>query len=174
MKNIILFLCLVALNCSAYTKIGVGYILDQPQYITYNNRTIRQQLDYATWSAHVETGLQVGQWSTGIHYAKGNGDVHDPSKLEAFLDYDWVDDMNWQLITGIGYKLMHQDYIEYNGKKDRYNHGTDDKYSARIGLSRSVGQYEFGLWHHSQWFTGVPINETWEYYKTELTVSWRF
>lgn len=158
-----------------YVKVGVGYILSQPYCIEYNNHTIRNNLNYSEWSSHIEAGIQYGNWSYGIHYAKGKGEQHDPSKLEAFVDYDWLDNIEWQLITGIGYKLMYQDYTIYNDAKVSYNRdGKDDDFSARIGVSRAYGMYEIGLWHHSQWFTGVPINETWEYHKTEITIGVRF
>lgn len=160
---------------NTYLKFGVGYILSQPDYIEYNQNTIRNNLHYSDFSAHIEAGFQSGDFSYGIHYAKGDGIGHDPSKLEAFVDYDWIENNDWQLITGIGYKLIFQEYTTYKNEKVEYNvDGKDDDFSARIGLSRSYGVYEIGLWHHSQWFTGAPINETWEYHKTEITIGLRF
>jgi hypothetical protein len=172
---ILAILCLVVESARAdnlYANIGVGYIFSQPTSIDYTQG--RLALTYSPLSAHFESGFRGQQWAAGMHYAKGSGDFHDPSKLELFVDYDWLADSKWHLVTGIGYKLMYQEYVVNNGQKAVYNLGDSDDYSARIGVSRTIGSYEVGVWHHSQWFTGVPINETWEYHKTEVTIIWVF
>ena len=123
--SIIALLLFVAHNAKAdtdiYMKIGAGYIISQPSSVKYNDDTIKLDLHYSEFSAHIESGFKTDQWSYGIHYANGKGDFHDPSKLEIFIDYDWIENSKWELITGIGYKLMYQDYTVYEGNKIKYN-----------------------------------------------------
>lgn len=172
---LIFFIALQARAYDTYIKTGVGFILDQPESIKYtvDGQQKKDAINYESYSAHVQAGIELPRLDFGIHYSYGSGDIHDPSKLEAFIDYKIYKSNDFYISTGVGYKLMHNNYMIVDGRKDYYA-GEDKpgRYSARIGAAKKSGDYEFGLWHHSQWFRGWPIDHIWEYHKTEITISY--
>ena len=165
----------IAINSHAYTKIGAGYILDQPsQYSFQYTDGVKGRLDirYGDYSLFIEQGIQLGQLSAGIYGSYAEGNVHNPSKVEVFIDYDWLES-DYNFITGMGYKVYYQGYVDLNGYDSHYTSDESDKISARIALSKTVDLVEFGISHHSQWFRGAPFSDSWEYHRTEFFISYR-
>ena len=46
--------------------------------------------------------------------------------------------------------------------------------SARIEIGQEVGNLSYGVSHHSQWLTGKPFDDEWEYHKTEIFLDYKF
>ena len=70
---------------------------------------------------------------------------------------------------GAGYKFDEQEAMStYSGEE------MNNPISARIELGMESGGFSYGLSHHSQWLTGVPIDNEWEYSKTEVFIDYKF
>lgn len=69
---------------------------------------------------------------------------------------------------GGGYKLIESKFYTMDNKTLETS-----KISARIELGAEKGAWSYGLAHHSQWFDGWPVNNKWEYQKTELFIDYK-
>lgn len=168
-------------SCSAkadiYIKIGAGYTIDQPSQFKYSytdNTKASLNTNYSDYSLHFEQGIRLDNITAGVYGSWSEGEIHNPSKVEIFADYDWLNS-KWHFKTGLGYKIHYQNYVNLNNKKHYYTDDSfQDKLSARFGLSRDFNNIEIGVWHHSQWFRGAPFSSGWEYHKTELFIDYKW
>lgn len=173
----IFVLMLVANYAQAYMKVGAGVIVSQIDTYVYrmpDGTKGSTDSDYKDYSFHIEGGYEFPDSSfiIGYYYGQGFGKYHDPSKLEGFIDYDFFEEKDYSFIIGAGYKFYCDQSIELPlGKIESED---DDRFSARIGMSKNYKNYQIGLWHHSQWARGAPFNDKWEYHKTEITISYVF
>jgi hypothetical protein len=71
--------------------------------------------------------------------------------------------------VGAGYKFKEANVDWGDGS-------VNDPISARIELGIENGPWSYGYSHHSQWFTGPPLNNNDEYSKHEIFVdyTWRW
>ena len=69
--------------------------------------------------------------------------------------------------AGAGVKLHETDIQWYDGSS---NHPI----SARLEVGKRKGSWTYGVAHHSQWFTGWPVNGNNEYQKTEIFVDYEW
>ena len=176
-----------------YIKIGLGYITAQPNEIsltqTYFNESIpfNQSLynDSNRLKYTLETGLQVNRyrlglaWTDKLDQSAQSKKIYHPYLLEVFIEQDYPI-FDWcNLVVGAGFKLFedHSIHIEnkygYHFKDYEMPINFTDNISARIALTKRIGSYEIGLYHHSQWFRGKPFNNDWEPYTTELRLSYQ-
>ena len=51
---------------------------------------------------------------------------------------------------------------------------TNHPISARIELGFDNGPWSYGYSHHSQWFTGWPVNSDSEYFKDEIFIDYKW
>lgn len=74
---------------------------------------------------------------------------------------------------GAGYKIHESKLYYKNDNGDKYE--WNDPYSARIEIGYNYSKnIKFGISHHSQWFSGFPLNDKEEYGKTELFIDYTF
>lgn len=177
-KYIIAALLFFSGFCSAYTKVGFGYAFHQPKIVFYHFDCcgqVKYDMDFIDLTAHIETGFEYKKLSYGLHYALGKGNRVDPSKVELFIDYKAISYRDYHFKVGTGYKLLYEKMIDCTTHKEAFAHDERWDYSARFGLYKTLKKgYEIGVWHHSQWSVGEPYNDSWEYFKTELTISKTF
>lgn len=69
--------------------------------------------------------------------------------------------------VGAGYKFDEAYVYWGDGEK---NHPV----SARFECGVEDGALSYGGAHHSQWKTGAPFNDGYEYYKTEIFIDYKF
>lgn len=76
---------------------------------------------------------------------------------------------------GAGYKFQEKSISKKN-IDGTYSPYKSSPISARLEGGCKKNSYLFGVSHHSQWSTGAPFNDDWEYHKTELFVDkeWEF
>jgi len=75
------------------------------------------------------------------------------------------------ITVGTGYKF---DEFRPNVKQDGDRYILKDPFSARLEIGIDSGQFQYGLSHHSQWFSGSPFNEKLENHKTELFFDYTY
>lgn len=187
-------LCLCLSSCLAqpaytedysfYAKAGVGVILDNPDKMTLNDNKGKQELYYSPndiYDYSVELGIKRGYWNMGFGWADllmqgESAKNHKPYKLEVFTDYNYYIQEDLRFVVGIGFNLHYQDYVQFDdGYKHYYAKGREQlvqRTTARLGLLKKKGSYEFGLMHHSQYGQGVPFNNEWEYHKTVFVINY--
>ena len=78
--------------------------------------------------------------------------------------------------VGIGYKFDESDSVDVGDEYEKYDIDNSSPFSARGEAGCKKSSYSFGISHHSQWATGAPFNDDWEYHKTELFIDkeWEF
>lgn len=69
--------------------------------------------------------------------------------------------------VGAGYKFKEADITWNDGN---VNHPI----SARIELGVENGPWSYGYSHHSQWFTGWPVDNGLEYSKDEVFIDYKW
>jgi len=86
----------------------------------------------------------------------------DEFDVKAFLNKTYV-------TVGAGYKFHEPKLrLHLNGEYSRWS----EPLSARIEIGYYINSnIKVGVSHHSQWLTGFPIDETTEYYKTEIFID---
>jgi hypothetical protein len=67
--------------------------------------------------------------------------------------------------VGAGYKF---DEFRPNVKQDGDMYLLSDPFSARLEIGIDGGKFQYGISHHSQWFSGKPFNDKLENQKTEV------
>jgi len=171
---------------TTYNKVGVGYVFIQPSHIVFHPSGYKVDLyEGSNVSYHIERGIKVGNCNFGIgwHDALAQGysrDTHRPYKLEVFGDHYWrFKYLDIKLGTGI--KLMEDRTIDYTRdgvdyEYDQYdeNGSLQARFTTRFSIGKQIGKYEVALQHHSQWLQGKPLNNKFEYNKTEISVSYVF
>lgn len=191
MKYLILLLMLspicVADSYSIYNKVSLGYILQQPDSIHIEKGGYKQDLytgDNVGYT--LERGIIVDNYRFGMSWSdllnqQGNKDAHRPYKLEVFGDHYWRFKY-FDIKVGTGIKLFEQREVSvYNGDTlvgtyDQYRGfgKLQDRFTARFSVTKQIGNYEIGIGHNSQWFVGQPVNDNFEYHKTEIVISYIF
>lgn len=82
-----------------------------------------------------------------------------------------VDDI--YLKVGAGYKLSEPRTVELQGLP--YNANFGHPLTARVELGVEVSpKLTIGVAHHSHWLSGKPVNDEYEYFKTEFFVDYKF
>ena len=76
----------------------------------------------------------------------------------------------FQVKIGAGYKLDESDMYGYSSVTPH----DSSALSARLELFQEIDEWSYGVSHHSQWLTGVPFDNEWEYSKTEVFVDYTF
>lgn len=77
------------------------------------------------------------------------------------------------LKVGAGYKYHEPDSAKIDDIDVHLDYG--NALSARIELTFEVDKkWSFGIAHHSQWFDGWPVNDKYEYFKTEVFIDYKF
>lgn len=165
-----------------YTKVGIGYILDQPDDIdllTTTNEQINYQINYGDYMYIIETGLQINLENSpnyvrfGIGYSDNtsSNSFHSPKKLDVFSEQTWDYD-KWFLRLGVGFKLDYDLYAMYEGQKVKTQQSTWlDRITARFSVGFDYKGVEVELGHHSNMFQGKPFNDKFEYHHTSIIVS---
>lgn len=119
-----------------------------------------KSIDKAILLSKIHIGLFVFLtiWSVGsIFYSAG-----------AKADCDEI-----YLKVGAGYKFDEQTEIRLQQDNSQIFEIQNSPYSARFETGVECGNLTWGVSHHSQWATGVPFNETGEYYKTEFFIDYK-
>lgn len=175
-----------------YFRVGINYILAQPDHVTSTGKEryeieLYQKENFAyniEWgiSVPIEDGnaLHLGvYWYDLINQGKSS-ELHRPYKLEVFSDYAWEWNNGIFSTIGVGYKLFQDlsiDYIAPDGtpnKMDLANKPLIDNITARIAIGRHFGKYSLSLEHHSQWLNGKPFDRDWEYFTTNINLTYVF
>lgn len=78
------------------------------------------------------------------------------------------------LKVGAGYKFDEQKEIRLQQDSGKVYEIANSPYSARFETGVECGNLTYGISHHSQWATGIPFNDTGEYYKTEFFIDYKF
>lgn len=79
------------------------------------------------------------------------------------------------LKVGTGYKFAEQNGLNIRVGGETITYKLDnDRISARFEAGVECGRLTWGVAHHSQWFSGYPFNDRWEYHKTEFFVDYKF
>ncbi len=94
--------------------------------------------------------------------------------LALILLFSFSAKADFYIKIGTGYKLVETDHIvRTTGEKVYFN--TGGKLSARIEIGKESGNWSYGISHHSQWFSGFPVNEDGnEYQKSELFIDYKW
>lgn len=74
---------------------------------------------------------------------------------------------------GSGYKVFEPTYVTCESG-ERINFDNGGKISARIEIGKEVGNWTYGISHHSQWEAGFPFNDRNEPHKTEIFIDYRW
>lgn len=70
--------------------------------------------------------------------------------------------------VGAGYKIEEPKIYWFDGTK------TNNPISARMEAGFKYQNWSYGLSHHSQWLRGWPVNDKFEYYKTEFFIDYEW
>ena len=74
--------------------------------------------------------------------------------------------------VGVGYKI--QESPHYKILDNGWAVEGGDPISARIQTGVENGNWTYGIDHHSQWFSGPPFDNGYEYGKTEVFVDYKW
>jgi len=76
------------------------------------------------------------------------------------------------IAIGAGYKIHEPNYAKVDGEVIRVSFGGKDTALLEAGFEYK-NSISFGIKHDSQWSTGWPINDEYEYHKTELFIRYK-
>lgn len=168
---------------TTYTKIGVSYILDQPTELKNpKGGSYTDLYNDANLAYHIEKGIAVQDYRIGIYWTdllnQTDTEKHRPYKFEIFIDRIWKTEIV-DIVIGTGFKIKDDSTIKFEDENGSYTYDTNsthiiNRFTSRICLSDDYKNFVFGLCHHSQWLQGKPINDEWEYHKTEFSVAYQF
>jgi len=178
-----------------YLKLSVGRVINQPDDITNSKTKERIPLFQGdNFNYSIEMGISVKKDDSNKEFRLGLGITDllnqgdsskymSPYKVEVFGDHVINYSKGYFTSIGVGYKIACDSRVVSKARdpdfltEEEYfkiNEGYLGKITARFSIGRNFKHYTLSLDHHSQYFTGKPVNNEWEYHVTSFNISKTF